>query len=264
MTNQPPARRRRIAGERRRPLVDETDSPTGHAGNDAEQVVSLAKSPDSRTSGGATVAPLPPSTTAVDDSGTDTSVQRRRRRPRLGPVPRPGPLDLVFGVLILAGVGLIAVLLLGLPQGPVRALGLPEPPDLGDVRQAEQAQAASESAPSIAERAAAAILAYDYRTLDADRDAAQRFMTSSFAEQYTATFDKTVAPPARTYRAQVRAEVKGSSVVRATSDRVRVLLFIDQTTRSTANPRPQVALNRVEFDMVRTDGEWLVDDISSY
>jgi len=48
------------------------------------------------------------------------------------------------------------------------------------------------------------------------------------------------------------------------SDRVRVLMFVNQTTLSTANPEPQVALNRVEFDMVREDDTWLVDDITSY
>ena len=246
-------------------MVDDTGAPTRDLGHDEGTAVTPAVPTAPRSSSGATAAPSPQPSAPGAGSETDTSLEPRRgRRPRLGPVPRPGPLDLVFGLLILVGVGLIAVLLLGLPQGPVRALGLPEPPDLGDVREAEQAQAASESAPSIAERAAEAILAYNHRTLDGDRDAAQRFMTSSFAEKYADTFDKTVAPPARTYRAQVTAEVKGSSVVRASSDRVRVLLFIDQTTRSTAHSQPQVALNRVEFDMVRTDGEWLVNDISSY
>jgi Mce-associated membrane protein len=144
------------------------------------------------------------------------------------------------------------------------ALGQLGNPGVPEVREAEDTRVAAESAPSVAERAAEAILAYSHRTLDADQDAAQRFMTSSFAEKYAKTFDDTVEPTARTYRAQVTAEVQGSSVVRASPERVRVLLFVDQTTRSTAHERPQVALNRVEFDMVLDDGDWLVDDISSY
>lgn len=132
------------------------------------------------------------------------------------------------------------------------------------VQRAEDTQVAAESAPSVAERAASAILAYSHQSLDADQDAAERFMTPSFAEEYSETFEKSVKPAARTYRAQVSAEVKGASVVRASEDRVRVLLFVDQTTQSTAHERPQVALNRVEFEMVLQDGDWLVDDISSF
>ena len=144
------------------------------------------------------------------------------------------------------------------------AFGLLGNTGIPGVQEAEDTQVAAETAPSVAERAAGAILAYDHRNLDTNQDAAERFMTSSFAEEYSTTFDKTVKPAARTYQAQVTADVKGSSVVRASEDSVKVLLFVDQTTQSTAHDRPQVALNRVEFDMVKRDGEWLVDGITSY
>jgi Mce-associated membrane protein len=156
------------------------------------------------------------------------------------------------------------VTLLGLVVVVMLLVGMPGVVDLRDVDKGESVQVASETAPSVAERAAEAILAYSHEQLDADKAGAQQFMTSEFAEEYASTFDKTVAPAARTYKATVTAEVKGSSVVRAAEDRVAVLLFVDQTTRSTAHQRPQVALNRVEMVMVRVDGEWLVDDISSY
>lgn len=144
------------------------------------------------------------------------------------------------------------------------AFGLLGNSGVQDLQEADEAVVAAESAPSVAERAAEAILAYDYRSLDADQDAATKFMTGDFAEEYSTTFERTVASAARTYRAQVTAQVRGSSVVRAGADEVKVLLFVDQTTKSTAHRRPQVALNRVEFVMVEQDGEWLVDDISSY
>jgi Mce-associated membrane protein len=159
--------------------------------------------------------------------------------------------------LAIALVVLLTLVVLG-------ALGLLGNTGIGEVQEAEDAEIAAESAPSVAERAAAAILAYDHKALDDNRDQAAKFMTSSFAEEYATTFDKTVKPAARTYKAQVTADVRGSSVVRASDDRVLVLLFIDQTTRSTAHQQPQVALNRVQFEMVESDGEWLVDDISSF
>jgi Mce-associated membrane protein len=143
-------------------------------------------------------------------------------------------------------------------------VGVPRVTDFEDLREAEAARVAAESAPSVADRAAQAILAYDYRRLDADQDAAVKFMTDDFADKYSTSFTRAVKPLARANRAQVVAEVQGTSVIRASAERVTVLLFVDQTTRSTARDRPQLALNRVQFDMVLRDGDWLVDDISSY
>ena len=49
-------------------------------------------------------------------------------------------------------------------------------------------------------------------------------------------------PTAKQQKAKVTAEVQASSVVvRATAYKVRVLLFVDQTTVSAANQTPQVA-----------------------
>jgi Mce-associated membrane protein len=63
----------------------------------------------------------------------------------------------------------------------------------------------------------------------------------------------------------VAAQVKASAVSHADPDRVTVLLYVNQTTVSTANGgEPQVALNRVTFSMQHLDGRWLVDNISSY
>jgi Mce-associated membrane protein len=54
-------------------------------------------------------------------------------------------------------------------------------------------------------------------------------------------------------------------VAHADADRVNVLLYVNQTTRSTANGgEPQVALNRVQLSMVKQGGTWLVNDITSY
>ena len=70
------------------------------------------------------------------------------------------------------------------------------------------------------------------------------------------------APERRTV---VQADVRASGVVHAETDRVNVLLFVNQTTTSTANPgEPQTALNRVVMQMARSGDTWLVDDITTY
>ena len=109
------------------------------------------------------------------------------------------------------------------------------------------------------------MLSYDYTSLDTDEKAAERYMTPSYAKEYRDTFDKLVRGNAEKLHAKVVATVRASGVQHADADRVNVLLFVNQTTRSTANGgKEQVALNRVELAMVRDGDRWLVDDITSY
>ena len=90
-------------------------------------------------------------------------------------------------------------------------------------------------------------------------------MTDEFAAEYSDTFEK-VVPPGRGAEPGEGDRVGARLVGRCgpTEDTARVLLFVDQTTVSTANERPQIALNRVEMSMVREGDSWLVADISSY
>ena len=94
---------------------------------------------------------------------------------------------------------------------------------------------ATRTAPSAAERAASAILSYSYQSLDADEKAAERYMTPAYKKKYADTFDKLVRPNAAKVRAKVEAEVKASGVSHADPDRVNVLVYVNQTTTSTAN-----------------------------
>ncbi len=134
---------------------------------------------------------------------------------------------------------------------------------------AEAYQESLDRAPSAAERAAVAILSYDYESLEADRDAAAKFLTPEYRSDYVDTFDKLVQGNATETKAKVQAQVLASSAMVQTEDRdagrIPVLLFVNQTTVSTAHSgEPQTALNRVKLDMVDVDGTWLVDSITSY
>lgn len=129
---------------------------------------------------------------------------------------------------------------------------------------------ALDRAPAAAERAAAAVLSYDFESLQADRDAAAKFLTDDYRDEYVTTFDALVTENAEATQARVEAEVLASSAMlpsdgqEGSPARVPVLLFVNQTTVSTANEQPTVALNRVRLDMLQVDGTWLVDGITSY
>jgi Mce-associated membrane protein len=136
-----------------------------------------------------------------------------------------------------------------------------------EAEQAEAYQQAVDRAPAAAENAALAVLSYDHESLEADRDAAAKFLTDDYRADYVETFDKLVSDTASQTKATVEAQVLASSAMsgsRQDPDSVPVLLFVNQTTTSATSERPSVALNRVRFDMVEVDGTWLVDGITSY
>ena len=227
--------RRRIAGERRPPRAEEevrAERPHGPVSLDKRQ-------PEEHDQG----APVPP----PQRSGA-VDVPRAARG---GSAPS-WPVVAALGVAALVLV--VAAGVLGLFTW-----------SWSDVRAQDAVDDASRTAPAVAERASAAILSYGYASLDADEKAAERYMTPAYKKKYADTFDRLVKPNATKLRAKVDAEVKASGVAHADADRVNVLLYVNQTTRSTAHGgEPQVALNRVQLSMVRHGGTWLVNDITSY
>lgn len=236
----PPSRRRRIAGERKgtrpTPGVTAGDEPTPPA-------VGTAPAADRRDH--ATPPPTPPP--PADEPGPDGPGPRARAVPTM-----------VLAALAVAAVVLVAFAASGFGLDGVGVQSWQSVDEQSEVESAERA------APSAAERAAAAILSYSHESLETDRDTAARFMTEDYREEYLDTFGL-VLENAPEVKAVVKAEVKASGVVHADDDRVNVLLFVNQTTTSTANQgEPQLALNRVMLTMEEEDGTWLVDDITSY
>lgn len=237
-----PSARRRIAGERR-PRAEPTP---------AERfVASRAPTPPPATE--PEPAPLPPSPPSPTPAAAVGAPEKTgQRRPRGA---RPGP-----GWLVISVLGALALLLV--VAAAVLGLGVW---NVGKVREQSQVDEATREAPAAAERAAATILSYSYRSLGADEKAAERYMTPSYAAKYAKTFDKLVRPHAPKIRAKVVAEVKASGVSHADPHRVNVLVYVNQTTTSTANGgEPQQALNRVMLSMRDQGGTWKVDNITSY
>jgi Mce-associated membrane protein len=242
MSTNNPRSRRRIAGERKTPRAALPD--------DAAPAGPTAEPAATRTA----EAPRPPrATDRVGAPAEGVTPEKGIRRPG-----RPAPRGLLAVLAALATVLVLTAALLAL---------LVDGAGWGDWKQAQQqdeVDRAMRTAPAAAERAAAAVLTYDYRTLEADRDAAAALMTPEYREQYLKTFELVMdAAPAR--KARVEADVRASGVSLPGDDRVEVLLFVNQTTVSTASSgEPQIALNRVVFTMERDGEAWRVDGITSY
>jgi len=119
---------------------------------------------------------------------------------------------------------------------------------------------AARAAQVAAERAVVPVLSYDYESLEADQREAQALMTGSYREEYDKLFTvlEDNAPQTQT---KVSASVVASGVVRASADRVQVLVFVDRPTTNKLNAEPVVYKDQVTVSMQRVDGDWLVDDL---
>jgi Mce-associated membrane protein len=152
-------------------------------------------------------------------------------------------------------------------NGPVRGSnswwrGLKATPAEGAAAEgaAAEGDSAARAAQVAAERAVVPVLSYDYESLAADQREAQALMTGGYREEYDKLFTvlEDNAPQTQT---KVSASVVASGVVRASDERVQVLVFVDRPTTNKLNAEPVVYKDQVTVSMQRVDGEWLVDDL---
>jgi Mce-associated membrane protein len=121
---------------------------------------------------------------------------------------------------------------------------------------------ATSDAQGAAERATTTILAYDYRHLDQDQQAADDLMTPAYQKKYDQLFSQ-IAANAPDLKAIVTAEVIASGIVRSGDDRVQVLVFVNRPTVRSDKTEPEIFRDQVVMTMVKQDGDWLVDNMDT-
>jgi Mce-associated membrane protein len=130
------------------------------------------------------------------------------------------------------------------------------------LRNTDAAETAAENGQVAAARYAEQLLSYNYAHLDQDFAQAQRLLTDDFRRQYIQATD-VVRDEAVQDRAVIKAAVVATSVVSAEPDKVKTLLFVNQTTTTGRGGSPSIDLNRVVVTLVRQDGRWLVSDLDA-
>jgi Mce-associated membrane protein len=131
-------------------------------------------------------------------------------------------------------------------------------------RSLQAVESARKSAVAAAATDIPKILGYDYRHLTGDITAAKAISTGQFLGDYTSTAQKVLAS-APSIKAIVTATVSGQSVVQAQSDRVTLLLFVDQESvkqlkgQKTATTR--IDPFRVQVTMSKVAGHWMVSNL---
>ena len=99
--------------------------------------------------------------------------------------------------------------------------------------------------------------AYDYQHLDTEFQEVAQKMTPDFAKSYLETSDK-LKPTFVQYKTQVTARIQGWGVTSSSTSKATVVVFLDQTVRTSQSSTPRIDRNRLEIQLVHTDGKWLV------
>ncbi|MFF4214054.1 hypothetical protein ACFYZE_32860 [Streptomyces sp. NPDC001796] len=178
------------------------------------------------------------------DDPPEPSAEEEPEQPTPGPVRGRRLLTAALCVVLVAGLVAVAVLGWQYREG----------------RRTDQARGQVLTA---AEKAAPAVLSYDYRHLDQDFARARGYLTGGFRDQYLKTTKTVVGPTAAKYHGVVRATVAAASVVSAAPDKAVVLLFVNQTTQSTQVPGSRLDLNRVRMTLTRTSTGWKVSAVDA-
>ena len=138
----------------------------------------------------------------------------------------------------------------------------PEPPPSTDGVGAPRPEGARlEQVRRAAARAVEVVLSHDHRTLAADEAAATALMTPEYAEEFRTSFARLRSQAARV-QGSSRAVALDSGVVSATADTVRVLVFVDRTTRS-GEVQQSVARVAPVVSMELSGDAWRVSDIAT-
>lgn len=251
--------RRRIAGERSRLSGAAPADPATEDAPPATEEASPPVDAEAREpAAGGAAAPAEAAETRPAEPATEETVPARDEK-RAGTKPttsRGGPPNWVLAVLATL---LVAALALD---------GFVVWRELSQRRAEEESARALHSAviqaPSVAEKAAEAVLSYQHDTMDKDVAQARAFLSDDYAPSYVNSVKQLVSGAAAEQKATVKAEVLSAGVVQASGERSDVLLFVNQTTTSATRTTPQTALNRVVFTMVRGDGGWKVDEIKAF
>ena len=182
-----------------------------------------------------------------------------------------GPIDWLGARLGWIAAVCVPLLVAAIVAGLVSVFGLHLwKADVEGVVPASRTFDAGPDASAVAERALKSVLSYDYRHMEADRDRAAQFLTPKYKKDYLKTFNDllTKGPdgspgPVEKTKAVVTADVLNTGIVDAEENRVRVIAFVNQSSVK-GDGQPTVFQNRVVATLVRRDGDWLIDNLTSY
>jgi Mce-associated membrane protein len=104
------------------------------------------------------------------------------------------------------------------------------------------------------------LTSFDYLTLDDDIEQVRRVATGDLRDEAVAELDSNRDQITQA-EAVVNTEVVGAGVTRADDSAATVLLVIQSTQESNAAEQAQVVRYRIEVELGKSDGRWLLSGI---
>ena len=117
------------------------------------------------------------------------------------------------------------------------------------------------SALSAARTYAVELASYNYRDLDHDFSTVAANSTPSFRRTFAESSDALKSTLNR-YKATALASVVSAGVASASTSRAVVLVFLDQKIANSTQTKPTTDRSQVEITLVRSDGRWLIDQVT--
>jgi Mce-associated membrane protein len=117
---------------------------------------------------------------------------------------------------------------------------------------------AADAAVAAARDGAVAILSYSPDTLERDFTSAKSHLTGDFLSYYNEFTEQVVRPAATEQKVKTTAEVTRAALSEISPNSAKVLVFINQTTASTAKPDPVLTASSVLVTMDRRGNAWLI------
>jgi Mce-associated membrane protein len=222
----------------RRAEYDESLSSAGAVADAQPQPADEPEPPSSRVGGNGPER--------SEDRIAPTRRPRRQRAKRDTPrTPRPVP------AWILGVTAVIALLLVATAS---YSWSRPDPKSI---------ESDAASARSAAERAVVPVLSYDYRSLDDGQQEAESWLTPTYRDKDYRPLFTTIKENAPSTQTVVTTKVVSSAIVRASQDRVEVLLLVDRPTTNKKQTTPLTYEDHVTVTMERSGDGWLIDDMST-
>lgn len=108
--------------------------------------------------------------------------------------------------------------------------------------------------------AAEALLTYSPDDVETALVDARSALTGNFLDYYTQYTDAIVIPTAKEQGVTTAANVGAAAVVTVSDTTASVLLFLDQSTSSTAQPTASATASSVLVDLVKIDGRFMISE----
>lgn len=118
--------------------------------------------------------------------------------------------------------------------------------------------AAEQAVMAAAADGAVALLTYAPKTMEEDFSAAESRLTGDFLSHYTDFTQKVVTPAVKERQVQTVAAVVRKGIVSLRPHSAEVLVYLNQTTISKANPDGSFSMSSVKVGLEKHDGRWLI------